>query len=153
MPMLGPREENGATVLTAGLSADVKAGSSVTLVLGLAFALAGALWLVWELPPDGAVHLLGAGLLSTLILGVVARVVRFFSGTAALNDRLLCYVLLVWGGVVGARVGTTLGWSMGAGGLLAVLGVGAVLWLGWSGRVALCLWRIGQKRVSGQTER
>ncbi|MBF0461044.1 MAG: NnrS family protein [Magnetococcales bacterium] len=121
------------------------AAISVTLVLGLLFALIAAFWLVWALPPDGAVHLLGAGMLTTLILGVVARVVRFFSGTVALNDRLLCYVLLVWGGVVLARVGTTLGWSFPEGGLLAVLGMGGMIVLGWSGRIALCLWRISRK--------
>ncbi len=124
------------------------ASINVTLVLGFACAWLSALWLAWmgeSLPLDGVVHLLGAGMLTLLILGVAARVVGFFSGVATLNDRLLCYLLPVWGMVALARVGTALGWPISQTGLRILMGVGILILILWATRVAGGLWRISRK--------
>ncbi|MEO5339977.1 MAG: NnrS family protein [Magnetococcus sp. MYC-9] len=122
---------------------------TVTLTVGFTIAFASALWLAWpgesNPPLDGAVHLLGAGTLTLFILGVAARVAGFFSGVMVLNDRLLCYLLLLWAMVALARVGTALAWHPGRMGLIALMLTGSTLLLLWSVRMAVCLRRISRK--------
>ncbi|MEO5347846.1 MAG: NnrS family protein [Magnetococcus sp. YQC-9] len=70
---------------------------NVTLSLGFLHALLAALWLTMsEGNPDVAVHLLGAGCLTTLIIGVTVRVAGFFSAGAVVPDRVASWMLLVW---------------------------------------------------------
>ncbi|MEO5362951.1 MAG: NnrS family protein [Magnetococcus sp. DMHC-8] len=124
------------------------ASINVTLVLGFAAALACAMWLAWSGPApalDGPVHLLGAGMLTLLILGVAARVVSFFADRAALNDRLLCYLLLLWGLLALARVGTALGRPLPQPVLAGLILLGTLLLILWSTRLAISLWRISRK--------
>ena len=118
---------------------------NLTLLLGFATALACALGLTQPgLPLDAAVHLLGAGMLTSLVLGVAARVARFFSGMSVLNDRLLSALLLLWNGVVLARISTTLGWYIPYHGLHIGIVLGSLLLTLWSLRIALRLWQIEQ---------
>lgn len=123
------------------------ASINITLLLGFAAAFAAALWLALgeTLPLDGAVHLLGAGMLTTLIVGVAARVVGFFVGIPTLNDRLLSYLLLFWAAISLARVATSLGGRIADIHLFALMGGGILLLLFWSARVTLRLWQIEQK--------
>ncbi|MBF0584109.1 MAG: NnrS family protein [Magnetococcales bacterium] len=122
---------------------------NVTLVLGFASAFLAAAWLAspgGSFTPDAAVHLLGAGMLTTLILGVATRVIRFFVGVTAFNDRLLCYLLLLWNAVVLARVATALGGSISHLVLLLLMGSGGLILVLWSFRLAPGLWQV-QKNI------
>ncbi|MBF0160821.1 MAG: NnrS family protein, partial [Magnetococcales bacterium] len=119
------------------------ASISLTLLLGLATALVCALGLTQPgLPLDAVLHLLGAGTMTSLILGVVARVARFFSGASVLSDRLLSLLLLLWNLVVLSRIATALGWPLPEPGLRISIASGALLLTLWSFRVALRLWQI-----------
>jgi hypothetical protein len=117
----------------------------LTLLLGFGSATGAALLSLLPGPPDAAVHLLGAGMFTLLILGVAARVVSFFSGIAALNDRLLCYLLLLWSAIALARVLTPFGWHPPTPLLLTLILTALLLFALWSARVLLCLWKISQK--------
>lgn len=118
------------------------AAISVTLSLGLAgMMVAATMMLVMnqELPVDAVVHLLGAGVITVLILGVVSRIVGFSSGKWLFSDLAVSVAVLVWAGVASLRVMTGIGETTGK--LLVPLGVitGGMLLTGWGIRVA---WRI-----------
>ncbi|MBF0098446.1 MAG: NnrS family protein [Magnetococcales bacterium] len=117
----------------------------LTLLLGFGSATAAALLSLLPTPPDAAVHLLGAGMFTLLILGVAARVVSFFSGIPALNDRLLCYLLLLWSSIALARVSTPFGWHPPEPLLLTLILAALLLFAFWSARMLLCLRKISQK--------
>ncbi|MEO5349403.1 MAG: NnrS family protein [Magnetococcus sp. YQC-3] len=130
------------------------ASINITLVLGFAAAFAAAIWLVWPgVPLDGVVHLLGAGMLTTLIIGVAARVVGFFVGIYTLNDRLLSYLLLLWAAIALARVATPLGGRLPEHGFFGLILAGSLLLLGWSWRVILRLRQIEDKITPDLRER
>lgn len=79
---------------------------NVTLSLGLAYAFMCALQLILlqiDQFLDMAVHLLGAGVLTTLIIGVTARVAGFFSAGAVLPDRVVSWLVVLWGVVALTR--------------------------------------------------
>ncbi|MBF0417067.1 MAG: NnrS family protein [Magnetococcales bacterium] len=77
---------------------------NVTLTLGFLHVLMAAGWLVTgEGTPDVAVHLLGVGSLTTLIIGVTVRVAGFFSAGAVMGDRVALWLLLLWAGVAWMR--------------------------------------------------
>lgn len=123
------------------------AAIQVTLVGGFASALLSAGWLAMPENPltaEAALHLLGVGMLTTLILGVVARVVSFFVGSMAFNDRMLCYLLFVWNTVAFARLATALGWHIPNTGLIALMLAGSLIILVWIFRIAARLWQIQQ---------
>ncbi|MBF0182927.1 MAG: NnrS family protein [Magnetococcales bacterium] len=118
----------------------------LTLLLGFAAAVLAAATLLLPSPPlDATLHLLGAGTFTVLILGVAARVVSFFSGIPALNDRLLCYFLLLWSLIALVRAASAIGWSPSPPLLILVLLLALLLLATWSGRVALCLRKISLK--------
>ncbi|WP_130470814.1 NnrS family protein [Candidatus Magnetaquicoccus inordinatus] len=119
----------------------------LTLLLGFAAALlaASSLLVPQLIPQDGTLHLLGAGMFTLLILGVAARVVSFFSGIQAINDRLLSYLLLLWSLIALFRVASASGWSPGSPLLALLLLCGSLLFAFWSARVLLCLRKISQK--------
>lgn len=80
------------------------ASINVTLILGFIYAFGcGVILLDHKVPLDVTVHLLGAALLTTLIIGVTARVVGFFSAGAVLPDRMVSYFLVLWGMVALTR--------------------------------------------------
>ena len=120
---------------------------NVTLILGLASAFSCAILLLIQgenLPLDVAVHLLGTGALSLLIFGVVARVVRFFSGNAVLNDRLVVYLLLVWWAVAVTRTVASLGW-VSTNWVQAMSVAGFLIVMLWSFLVGLRLLQISRQ--------
>lgn len=132
---------------------------NVTLVLGFLSAGGCALLLGVQgraLSLDAAVHLLGAGALTTLILGVAARVAGFFSGDAVLNDRVLVYLLLLWSMVALLRTLSTLtplAMPTDPRWLWIALTAGGVILTLWSLRVGRRLWQIDQQRppdITGQ---
>ncbi|MBF0126807.1 MAG: NnrS family protein [Magnetococcales bacterium] len=116
----------------------------VTLTSGLAFGLASALVLLAGeglALQDVALHLLAAGMLTTLIVGVSVRVAGFFSAGAVLPDQLTSYLLLLWAVVAGVRSLSPLlpmeeYWTVA----LSLLGM--LLLLVWGGRTAYRLTRI-----------
>ncbi|MBF0370826.1 MAG: NnrS family protein [Magnetococcales bacterium] len=117
---------------------------NVTLILGFGAALAcGVLMVVQgeDLVMDGAVHLLGVGVVTTLIIGVVARVAAFFSAGAALPDRVVVYLLILWAGVALARTGSSMGWFDTVW-VLATTHIGTGVLLAWGLTVGYRLTRI-----------
>ncbi|MBF0125738.1 MAG: NnrS family protein [Magnetococcales bacterium] len=80
--------------------------TAITVTLGSGFAFAfGSGWVMLQRDalPDSALHLLAAGMLTTLILGVSARVTGFFSAGAVLPDRVVSYLVILWGVVALTR--------------------------------------------------
>ncbi|MBF0611716.1 MAG: hypothetical protein G8345_02715 [Magnetococcales bacterium] len=100
---------------------------AVALASGFFFVLLACLVLISQKTAglDMAVHLLGAGTLTVLILGVAARVASFFSAGRLFHDRLLALLLLAWDGVALAR---SLGWPLS----LVMTHLGGVLLAWWS---------------------
>lgn len=141
------------TVLMLGtgfLGAVVKSGLSAintTLVLGFLSTLLGSLlplFLRDTLAIDSMVHLLGAGVLTTLIIGVSVRVVGFFSGKSVLNDRFTVYLLLFWSVVVVVRIAQPMGW-MGSQWTLGTIVLASVILMVWGVRLAGRLLYVGRQ--------
>lgn len=118
------------------------ASINLTLWLGLLHALGCALLLMQEeLPLDMAVHLLGAGALTTLILGVTARVAGFFSAGAVLPDRMISALVASWSVVALFRIVSPV-LAMPEAWILWMSVLGAFLLLVWGGRTGYRLTRI-----------
>jgi hypothetical protein len=103
----------GTNFLPAALRYNFSA-IQVTLLLAFAGLAASALMPLMALDdfmPDAAVHLLGAGVITVLILGVAARVAGFFCGNMVMRDRGLVYLLLAWSILAIVRTLTPMGWS------------------------------------------
>ncbi len=110
--------------------------SAIVACEGLMLGLAGA----W--PVDAAVHLLGAGVLTILILGVVARVVAFFSaGPIFPSDRLVVWLVMIWAGVAVVRTLSPMG-GVDDDAILVSVVVGGLVMALWSVRVGYRLTRI-----------
>ncbi|MBF0296457.1 MAG: NnrS family protein [Magnetococcales bacterium] len=118
------------------------AAIQLTLTLGFAYALGTALLLsAHGAMLDSAVHLLAAGMLTTLILGVTVRVAGFFSAGAVLPDRATAILLVVWGMVALVRVFSPV-WPMEESRIVWVSVLGGLVLLLWGGRTAYRLSRI-----------
>lgn len=123
------------------------AAINVTLIIGMGSTLLCTMLVAitgTNLSLDIAVHILGVGGISTLILGVVARVASFFSGKMVLNDRLVSYLLLVWFGLAMTRAVTPLDW-VSQDMVQIMMMAGAVIILIWVVRVGLRLLQIDQQ--------
>ncbi|MBF0138486.1 MAG: NnrS family protein [Magnetococcus sp. DMHC-1] len=123
---------------------------SVTLVAGLAaLPLAGILVFMGGYATlDAALHLVGIGMVVTMILGVTARVVGFFSGGLVMHDRLLSILLVAWMGVAALRTAIPLGILQGTFWvpIAALLAAGLLIW--WSMRVSSRLLAFSQRAKS-----
>ena len=120
---------------------------NVTLIVGFSLASACAILLLYSgesFPLDAAVHLLGAGMMTILVLGVGARVVGFFSAQAVLNDRLVAYLLLLWSAVAITRTVAPLGWVDGDWAQI-MTAIGMLIVVLWSFRVSARLWHIDKQ--------
>lgn len=123
--------------VTTGFSA-----ITVTLVIGFAGIIATTGVMLGGWGADAAVHLLGAGALTALILGVVARVVAFFSAGPILpSDHLVAYVVMIWAGVAVVRTVSSMG-GVAPDTVLAAVWVGGLLLSVWAVRVGYRLTRI-----------
>lgn len=109
------------------------ASINITLTLGFLHALLAAAWLVTgEGSLDVAVHLLGVGCLTTLIIGVTVRVAGFFSAGAVMGDRIASWLLLLWAGVA---------WTRGFFPILA-MPERLTLWMSLAGALILGYWGV-----------
>ncbi|MBF0181711.1 MAG: NnrS family protein [Magnetococcales bacterium] len=118
------------------------ASIQVTLSLGFAYALATAsLLAVQGAMLDSAVHLLAAGMLTTLIMGVTVRVAGFFSAGAVLPDRLATILLVAWGVIALVRAFSPV-WPMEERWIALVSLLGGAILLTWGSRTAYRLSRI-----------
>ncbi|MEO5378338.1 MAG: NnrS family protein [Magnetococcus sp. DMHC-6] len=122
-------------------------GINVTLFLGVVGLFVATLMMIIggrEVALDAVVHLLGAGVMTLLIIGVASRVAGFFSGQAVVPDRIVVYILLLWSLVALTRVATSLAW-IGSDFVGWAVGLGGVLLIVWGARLALRLIPIGKK--------
>ncbi|MBF0358768.1 MAG: NnrS family protein [Magnetococcales bacterium] len=94
--------------------------------------------------PDAAVHLLGAGVITTLILGVAARVAGFFCGDLVLRDRGLTYLLFAWTFLAVTRTLTSIGLG-NSGWTMAMVYLGVVILIIWIVPMANRLIKIGKQ--------
>ena len=116
---------------------------NVTLILAMAGAMSAAIMMMIgaeNIQLDAVVHLLGAGVLTLLVIGVASRVAGFFSGFAVLADRTVVYILLLWTLVAAARVATSMAWL-------------PMTWVPWAvflGGVLLIVWGASLAKRLGQ---
>ncbi|MBF0449048.1 MAG: NnrS family protein [Magnetococcales bacterium] len=100
---------------------------------------------------DAAVHLLGVGVITLLVLGVAARVAGFFSGKNILPDRALTFLLLAWTILAAARTLSPFGisspaWTHGT------LQLGFLLLIIWTIPMINRLIEIGQQYKPEQSQ-
>ncbi|MBF0454929.1 MAG: NnrS family protein [Magnetococcales bacterium] len=136
----------GTNFLSAALNYRFS-GIQVTLLLAFAGVAASALMPILageDFMTDSAVHLLGAGVITLLVLGVAARVAGFFSGKAVMPDRGIIYILFGWSLLAIVRTLTPLGWGS-PGWILGTLHLGLLILLLWSIPMANRLNKIGQQ--------
>jgi hypothetical protein len=93
---------------------------------------------------DAVVHLLGAGVITILILGVAARVAGFFCGQMVLPDRALVYLLFAWSIVAITRTITPFGISS-TGWIMVTMHLGTFLLIIWAIPMARNIIKIGQQ--------
>ncbi|MBF0195103.1 MAG: NnrS family protein [Magnetococcales bacterium] len=119
----------------------------VTLLLAFAGLFASAIMPIVhgeDFMADAAVHLLGAGVITILILGVAARVASFFCGQMVLPDRALIYLLFAWSILAIARTITPYG--IGSTGLImGTMHLGTFLLIIWVVPMARNIVKIGQQ--------
>jgi hypothetical protein len=140
---------NGTNLVPAALRYNFSA-IQVTLLLAFTGMIASALMPLLtgdDFMTDAAVHLLGAGVITILILGVAARVAGFFCGKAVLPDRGIIYMLFAWSLLAIVRTMTPMGWS-DPGWTMGTLHLGLLLLLIWVVPMADRLIRIGQQYSS-----
>lgn len=127
------------TRLVSALGQQGVTSLAVTLVVGLLFVPTAAVLLMLQGATglDTTIHLLGAGTLTVLILGVAARVVGFFSAGRLFHDRILALLILAWALVA---MGRALGLPHAA----ALTVLGTFLLAVWGGRLLVRLWAIRQ---------
>ncbi len=125
-------------------------GIQVTMLLGFTGLMASALMPLMALDDfmtDAAVHLLGAGVITVLILGVAARVAGFFCGKMVMRDRGLIYLLFAWTILAIVRTVTPMGWSSTPW-TIGTLVVGSILLIIWALPMIDRLARIGLQFVN-----
>lgn len=119
---------------------------SLTLSLGVIGMVASALIMAVGKNPtsvDTVVHILGAGVATVLIVGVVSRVVGFFSGGAVLSDRAVSACVLVLSAIATLRA-TTMTVNLDGIFPLTASVIGGILLFVWGMRVAWRLYEIGK---------
>ncbi|MBF0379568.1 MAG: NnrS family protein [Magnetococcales bacterium] len=122
-------------------------GIQVTLLLAFAGLFASAIMPLIsgdDFMADAAVHLLGAGVITILILGVAARVAGFFCGLMVLPDRALVYLLFAW--CIVAITRTVTPWGMGSTTTtIATILLGTLLLVIWVVPMARNIIKIGRQ--------
>ncbi|MBF8274856.1 MAG: hypothetical protein HW380_3961 [Magnetococcales bacterium] len=120
------------------------AAISLTLFLGfIGMIVAASVMAIGNdvMPVDAVVHILGAGVTTVLIIGVVSRVVGFFSGGAVLSDLAVSVTLLIWSAIATLRAATTVSGVLS----LTASVIGGILLVVWGTRVAWRLYEIGRR--------
>lgn len=93
---------------------------------------------------DAGVHLLGAGVITVLILGVAARVAGFFCGHMVLRDRGVIYLILAWSILAIVRTVSSTGFIDNSL-VIATIYMGIFLLLTWTIPMADRLIKIGRQ--------
>ncbi|HAT51025.1 MAG: NnrS family protein [Nitrospirae bacterium] len=129
------------------------AAISLTLSTGfLGIAVTAIMMLGWPegIPVDSMVHLLGAGVITVLILGIVSRVTGFFSGGAVFSDAAVSGAILIWSAIATFRVITSMSSHVNDGLVIISVGLGGTLLTLWGIRVAWRLRTISQAPYPGK---
>ncbi|MBF0156229.1 MAG: NnrS family protein [Magnetococcales bacterium] len=107
---------------------------ALAMLLALTMAMAAATLLAIDglKETDAIIHLLGAGSLTLLILGICPRVGSAFSGSIVVQERWLLLFVSLWTIVAVIRAATAMGWLAQTWSLPGViLALGVLLPWGW----------------------